>query len=132
MKRRNRLANGEVSRSEQRATGLPSKYWHDRAARHRLNPFVGPAGKWASLHQAPAGRHVYSHAPPYDALKPRRGGMGRAGHFHAAPMGLKIVSFGCLYYKHVAPTELAAAPNDEAHAQPPERGVACNDDVRVS
>ena len=69
---------------------------------------VGPACTLASLHQAPAGRHVYSHAPPCDALKPRRGGMGRAGQFNAAPMGLKTVLLGCLYYKHVAPTELAA------------------------
>ena len=30
---------------------------------------------------------------------------------HAAPMGLKTVLFGLVYYKHVAPTELAAWPN---------------------
>jgi hypothetical protein len=29
---------------------------------------------------------------------------------------------------HVTP----AAPNESAHAQPPERDVNCNDDVRVS
>ena len=31
-----------------------------------------------------------------------------AGPHHAAPMGLKTVLFGRWYYKHVAPTELAA------------------------
>ena len=42
--------------------------------------------------------------------------MGSAGQFHAAPMGLRTLLLGCLYYKHVAPTELGAAPNarDEA------------------
>ena len=28
---------------------------------------------------------------------------------HAAPMGLKTVLFGLVYYKHVAPMELAVA-----------------------
>jgi hypothetical protein len=31
-----------------------------------------------------------------------------AGPHHAAPMGLKTVLFGRWYYKHVAPTQLAA------------------------
>ena len=34
--------------------------------------------------------------------------MDLAGPHHAAPMGLKTVLFGRWYYKHVAPTELAA------------------------
>jgi hypothetical protein len=34
--------------------------------------------------------------------------MAPAEPHHAAPMGLKTVLFGRWYYKHVAPTELAA------------------------
>ena len=46
--------------------------------------------------------------PPDDSLKLRRSGMVFAGPHHAASMGLKTVLFGRWYYKHVAPTELAA------------------------
>ena len=42
------------------------------------------------------------------SLKLRRSGMALAGPHHAAPMGLKTVLFGRWYYKHAAPTELAA------------------------
>jgi hypothetical protein len=34
--------------------------------------------------------------------------MARARPEHAAPMGLERVLFGVAYYRHVAPTELAA------------------------
>ena len=57
---------------------------------------------------SPRGRHVYSRAPPCDALKPRRGGTGCAGDLHAAPMGLRTVLLACPFYKHGAPTELTA------------------------
>ena len=51
---------------------------------------------------------MYSNRAPDDSLKLRRSGMVLAGPRHAAPMGLKTVLFGRWYYKHVAPTELAA------------------------
>jgi hypothetical protein len=35
--------------------------------------------------------------------------MDCARRHHAAPMGLKTVLFGLVYYKHVAPMELAVA-----------------------
>jgi len=41
-------------------------------------------------------------------LEASQSGMALAGPHHAAPMGLKTVLFGRWYYKHAAPTELAA------------------------
>jgi hypothetical protein len=38
----------------------------------------------------------------------RMSDMTRASRRHAAPMGLESFLFGIVYYKHVAPTELAA------------------------
>ncbi len=37
--------------------------------------------------------------------------MNRDGPPHAAPMGLKTFIIWLVYYTHVAPTELAVAPN---------------------
>jgi hypothetical protein len=37
-----RVLTERMSRDEQRATDARLQDWRDRAARHRLNPFVGP------------------------------------------------------------------------------------------
>jgi hypothetical protein len=64
--------------------------------------------------------------------------MDCARRHHAAPMGLKTVLFGLVYYKHVAPMELAVAAqrqgerwlalqqltNLQAHAGPAIRSAA--------
>ena len=74
-----------------------------------IGPFRGRLPALANPHPAPEERHDYSDRAPEDSFKLHRSGMDCARRHHAAPMGLKTVLFGLVYYKHVAPMELAVA-----------------------